>query len=320
MLPAMAVAMLIACLTAGIAYFSARPPVDSATGLDLAAALEQAHREKKPLLVVFTHPSAALAQRMAETISALPVVEFLRVHYVTLTLDSVVGAGYFRRWLGGAGLLGSCVLDVDRDSEPSVVAALPGFAEAPAYLQFLAEVSRNVPSIRQLRTLTSSSPEARLALGDLYRTSGNLLGARASFSSVTIPLNLRAEGLERLARLDVDEGRITEARQTLVRARALKIEPPSERLVFTEGSLLSAERHVDEAVTALERGLPFVRSPAERGQCLLLLADLNHELGRDPQAFEQLARLSDPAFGTTFQRAADERVSHLLHPDPGHVH
>ena len=118
--------LLGAWLVLGAGSASSSASAELAWQADLQAAVALAREEGRPLHVHFAQASAPLAPRMRETLGAAPVEQLARLGFVNLQLDAGVHADEFRRWFGGGGALGSCILDVSQPGEPDVLAALPG--------------------------------------------------------------------------------------------------------------------------------------------------------------------------------------------------
>lgn len=322
--PALGALLLMACLVLGLGVARARSaPVAPNADLwqrELAIGIELARREGKPLQLRFSTRTVPLARRMDDTLHSLPVEQLSRTHFVNVELDAAAHADLFRRWLGSAGVLGTCILDFTGAAEPDIVAVLPGFAEPPRYVEFLAGAVKALPRLRELRRLAPKSDAARLALGELYAAQGSQARARALFSQVSTPSALHAPALEHLARLDAETGQVARARLELTQARTLVVDSNSDRFVLTEALVLSAERRVTPAIELLQRALPQLSTPAELAQGLLLLGTLEHELGHNDEALADLRRLRDRAPDTAWARTADEQIFHIEHPEPGHTH
>ncbi len=285
---------------------------------DLESATALARQQDKPLHVFFTSKSAALAARMDETLAAPPVAQLARLRFVNVRLDSVANAAEFRRYFGGAGVLGSCILDVA--GGPDVLALLPGFAEPSRYALFLDSAANNLARTRELRARAAGSGVAALALAELYAEQGSGRRARAVLANVQEPVALRASALEHLARLDIEAGQVARARAQLSQAQGLANVVQSQRWLLTEGLVLSGERRVGAAVTWLAAGLPSLAPSAERGQVLLLLGSLEHELKRDAEALAHLALIGRELPGSALAALAEERSGHIRRPQPGHTH
>jgi hypothetical protein len=129
-----------------------------------------------------------------------------------------------------------------------------------------------------------------------------------------------AAALEHLARLDVEAGHTAQARSQLMQARALGSAQSSPRLPLTEALILSSERRVSDAVTLLTQGLPAMNPGDERSRSLLLLGQLEHELGHDDRALISLKAVQRESPHSVWSRAADERILHIENPTPDHVH
>lgn len=320
------VACAVVCLLLGYWLtwgFASAPPNVSAELTwqeDLHAAIELARAQDKPLHVHLAQASAPLAARMQETLGAAPVAQVARLGFVNVRLDAGVHADEFRRWLGGAGALGSCLLDVSQPGEPDVLAVLPGFAEPDRYLEFLDASRKSLGELRELRQKAEVSATARLALGQLYAAQGSEARARSTLLRVQEPRALHAQALEQLARLDIAGGQLTRARAEHERARASSDATNAASWALTEASLLAAERRVSQAAELLESALPKLESPRERASGLLLLGSLQHELHDDAAALSIFARLKLESQGTAMAREAAERIRHIEQPEPGHAH
>lgn len=288
--------------------------------IDLEAAIALARDRDMPLHVHFAQASAPLAARMQDTLGAPPVAQLERLGFVNVQLDAGVHVDEFRRWFGGAGALGSCVLDVSRSGEPDVLAVLPGFAEPQRYLEFLDASRRNLGQLKQLRAQAEVSAAARLALGRLYAAQGSALRARATLQSVQAPPLLHAQALEQLARLDVASGQIARARAEHEQARSLSDDTSTGSWSLTEALLLAAERRVSQAALLLESTLPKLAEQQEHASALLLLGTLQHELRNDVAALATFSRLAAETRGSALGREAAERVQHIEQPEPGHTH
>jgi tetratricopeptide (TPR) repeat protein len=287
---------------------------------DLSTAVALARQRGKPLHVHFTRASAPLAVRMDATLEAPPVAHLAQKRFVNLRLDSLANAGVFRDWLGGAGLLGSCILDFSAGEEPDVVAVLAGYVEPERYVEFLDATVRSLPRLRGLREEAATWPAANLELGELYAAQRSQPRAHAAFLAALSHRPLRASALEHLARLDVAVGQVARARRELDEARALPQERDLERYVLTEALVLSAERRVSAAVALLLQQLPALTTPGELDQSLLLLGALEHELGRNVDALAHLGRLRQGGESPALARAASDLVFHVQHPQAGHSH
>jgi len=325
--------MLLAVLLLGLGWLlfqpSASPGVASANGpltwhTSPDAALARATAERKLLHVQFSRAGLPLSRSMEETLRSAPVAQLARAHFVNLRLDSQANAELFQRWVGSAGALASCILEVRTGAEgPDVLAVLPGFADAERYLSFLDAAAKSAPRLRWLRDEGKSSFESLLELGDIYSAQGSARRARESFASVAAPVSGKARALERLARLNLEAGRIVDARRTLQEARALDHNPTApamDRLALTEALLLSSERRVSAAVSLLERLAPTLPAGPERDRAWFTLGTLQHEQKRDADALASLERLLRESRLSPWARRADEHISHIKNPGPTHTH
>jgi tetratricopeptide (TPR) repeat protein len=282
---------------------------------ELVAALEAARAEGKPLHLHLTRPDVPLAPKMDETLKLAPLQQLLAAHFVELRLDSRQHAELFRSLLGVAGVLGSCVIDVDAAGRPDVVSVLVGAAETDRYVTLLDDTARSLSRLRQLRD-GPRQPAGQLELAELYAAQGSVARARAELESCD-DVALRASVVEHLARLDVEAGQTARARARLEQIRDLVEGPALPRLPLTKGLILSAERRVSQAVEVLGAALPAQRDSNERDQSLLLLAQLEHELKRDQRA---LAYLEQVPSGSRWARRAADSIVHIRNPSPGHQH
>lgn len=285
---------------------------------ELVTALEAAHAQGRPLHLHLTRPDVPVAPAMADTLKLAPVQQLLAAHWVDLRLDSRQHAALFRSLLGARGALGSCVIDVDAAGRPDVVAVLSGYADADRYVAFLDGATRDLPRLRQLRD-RPRQPDTQLELAELYAAQGGVARARVELEAITDG-KARPAALEHLARLDVQAGRTAEARRKLEQVRALAPGWSGARWVLTEALVLSGERRVSDAARLLGVGLATQTDPLEKWQSLLLLGQLEHELGRDPQALAHLERVRTESPGTTWARRANESIAHIQNPDPTHTH
>ncbi len=285
---------------------------------DLPSALALARTLDRPLHVHFSSQVAPLARRMDETLTLEPVRRLAEAHFVSLRLDAQAESALFKRFIGSPGVLASCVVDLDRAGQLDVVAVAAGYVDPERYVAFLGDAAQTLPLLRELRDGSRDAARS-LALGELYAAQGSVARARAAFAEITEPA-LRSVALEHLARLDVEAGFTAQARRELEEARGLAAEPGSPRLVLTEALLLSSERRVSEAVALLSAKLPPYGSGEQRWRSLLLLAQLEHELSRDADALAHLKQLQHDAPGSSWSRAAADRILHIEHPEPGHRH
>jgi hypothetical protein len=241
-------------------------------------ALVARSRAARATLVVFSSHDAPLALLLEETLDAPAVRERLRASFSTRRVDARAEAALFRAWLGSAGLLGSVIIDQRAGAGPDVVAVLPGYADAEHYRALLDDVARQLPRLRELRDKSQPASAESLELAELYSAQGSLSRARSCLESIQAPLVERAKALEHLARLELQAGRVVQARFQLERARALAPPGRSERWLLTEALILSGERRVSEAAGSLRRGLPSLAPGPERTAGWRLLGKLTGEL------------------------------------------
>jgi tetratricopeptide (TPR) repeat protein len=256
---------------------------------------------------------------MDEMLALEPVRHIAQAHFINLRLDASSHPDLFRRFTGSAGALASCIVDLDAAGQPDVVAVAPGYQDAYRYATFLDSAIKTLPRLRKLRDGPSADSARYLELGELYAEQGSATRARAVFERLTATA-ARAAALEHLARLDVEAGRIAEARSELTEARALGSAPSSPRLVLTEALILSSERRVTDAVTLLTQGLPALNAGDERLRSLLLLGQLEHELKHDDRALISLETVERESPHSVWSREAEERILHIKNPTPDHVH
>jgi tetratricopeptide (TPR) repeat protein len=284
-------------------------------GLERALAL--ARDQGKPLHVHFTRSDAPLAQAMDETLALEPARQIARAQFINLRLDARSQSELFRRFTGRDGALASCIVDLDASGQQDVVAVALGYQDADRYAMFLDSAIKTLPKLRKLRDGPGTDPAERLELGELYAEQGSETRARAVFEQLNASAG-HAAALEHLARLDVEAGRIAQARAELTEARALGSAEP--RLLLTEALILSSERRVSDAATLLTQGLPAMNAGNERLRSLLLLGQLEHELTHDERALISLEAVQRESPNSAFSRAADEHIRHIKNPAPDHVH
>ena len=206
---------------------------------DLSTALELSREHARPLHVYFSSPDAPLATRMDETLSLEPVQQLARAHFVNVRLDARAQAELFRRLVGSAGALASCVVDHDAAGELDVVAVAAGYLDPERYVAFLDAAWQGLPRLRELRDGKRQDATTLLALGELYAAQGSVARARSTFSRVSDEAS-RALALERLARLDVEAGHTAQARRELEEAKSRGGTPGSARIWLTEALILSS--------------------------------------------------------------------------------
>jgi hypothetical protein len=284
---------------------------------DLPTARELAREHGRPLHVHFTSAAAPLATRMDEALALAPVRQLAEARFVNLRLDAGTNAALFRRLMGSAGVLGSCVVDVGEQDELDPVAVAPGYLDGQRYLELLAVAAETLPRLRELRARQDDA--ARLALGDLYASQGSKARARVVLAEVKAE-GPRSSALEALARLDVEAGHIAQARRELDEAKKATTQPRSVRLWLTEALVLSAERRVSESIAMLRAGLAAAEVGDERARALLLLAQLEHELKQDGDALHHLELLEREQPNGPWSRLAAERIGHVKNPQPDHQH
>jgi tetratricopeptide (TPR) repeat protein len=286
---------------------------------ELEGALVVARDQGKPLHVLFTRSDVPLAQAMDETLAVEPVRQIAQAHFINLRLDARSQSELFRRFTGSAGALASCIVDLDARGQLDVVAVLPGYQDADRYAMFLDSAVKTLPKLRKLRDGPGTDPAQRLELGELYAEQGSATRARAVFEELTATA-AQAAALEHLARLDVEAGRIAQARTELTEARALGSAQNLPRMLLTEALILSSERRVSDAVTLLTQALPAMNPGNERLRSLLLLGQLEHELKHDDRALISLEAVQRESPHSVFSRAADELILHIKNPELDHVH
>ncbi len=97
---------------------------------ELEGALVLAREQGKPLHVHFSRSDVPLAQAMDETLALEPVRQIAQTHFINLRLDARSQSELFQRFIGSAGALASCIVDLDASGQPDVVAVLPGYQDA----------------------------------------------------------------------------------------------------------------------------------------------------------------------------------------------
>lgn len=284
---------------------------------ELPRALQLARRHARPLHVHFTSPAAPLSARMNDTLALAPVQSVAMARFVNLRLDAPSQPELFLHLSGSAGALASVVVDVGASGQLDPVAVALGYLDAERYLMFLDGAAATLPRLRELRDGRGGDATAQLALGELYAAQGSLARARTVLESLR-DVTVRARAVERLARLDLEAGHVAQARRRLDEARSLGL--GADPLWLTEARLLAKERRVSEAVSLLSLGLSTERAPDEHASGLLLLAQLEHELKRDPEALTHLEQLRRDAPDSAWARLAVERIDHIKKPQPDHQH
>src|SRR5881396_2936506 len=115
---------------------------------DYGAALVEAQKQGRLLVVHFWLEGRPLVQAMnAETFAHPEVVKLSDERFVNVKVNIAARPELFEKIVGGSGGLATCILDAEGD----VVSALPGYADAPAYLQFLMKAEKGYGRLKAAR-------------------------------------------------------------------------------------------------------------------------------------------------------------------------
>ena len=115
---------------------------------DYGAALVEAQKQKRLLVVHFWLEGRPLVQAMsAETFAHPEVVKLSNDMFINVKVDINGRPELFEKAVGGRGGLATCILDAGGD----VVSVLPGYADAPAYLQFLTKAEKGYEKLKSLK-------------------------------------------------------------------------------------------------------------------------------------------------------------------------
>jgi tetratricopeptide (TPR) repeat protein len=295
-------------------------------------ALDRARRERKLLVVHFMSPERPLCKAMSdETLSSPEVMKISRAYFVSVRLDARDHDQLFDKLVGGNGLLATSIVDGTED----VVAVLPGFADVRTYLDFLESARSGIGRLLELRAQARSqrrSAALGLALAEGYDKMGSPRRAEDEYTTVetlakSMPSSRATNGIrvvchERLARLLIAKGRTADARAEL--ERALELDPSRanrpDRLLLTEGLVLSAERRLTDAARCLADLIQRFVSSSECEQALFALGSIEHELRDDAGAIGHLELLLRDHPTSRWCAPALQQIAHIRNPQPDHRH
>ncbi len=299
---------------------------------DYGAALVQAQRQRRLLVVHFWLEGRPLVQTMnAETFAHPEVVKLSNEKFLNVKVNIDSRPELFEKTVGGRGGLAACILDAGGD----VVSVLPGYADAPAYLQFLMKAEKGYVKLKAARAAAGKSPRdvgALCRLAETYEELGSPRRAEQEFENV-IRLGSRGPagdagrfvclGHERVARFCALRGRNLDARKHVAAYR--QADPDNrvgrlDRILLTEALIFWIERRFSDSTRALEEGMQRFPSSAERDRMLLALGVVLHESGNDPKALEALGKLIKEYPVSPILAQAREQIAHIKNPPPDHQH
>jgi tetratricopeptide (TPR) repeat protein len=297
---------------------------------DVPAALGQARREGKLLLLQFTVPGRPACQAMEEeTLGAPEVVRRCREKFVSARIDVERHPDLFQKTVGGRGSLASCILDDTED----VVSTLAGFAPADDFLRFLDRATGRYPALREAREGAAKrpdDPEALAALGEAYLALDSRRRAEECYEKVVAPGGggggdpaWPVLAHERLARIAVSKGQNKEARRHLEEVRRLDPEGKrghEDRLLLTEGIALGLERRHVESARLLDQALRRFPAGEEADQMKYVLAFVLHQIPENARALEVLEGLLRDHPRSAWVKGAREQIEHIKNPQPDHTH
>jgi tetratricopeptide (TPR) repeat protein len=299
---------------------------------DYGAALVQAQKHRRLLVVHFWLEGRPLVQAMsAETFAHPEVVKVSNEKFINVKVDINARPELFEKTVGGRGGLATCVLDAGGD----VVSVLPGYADAPAYLQFLTKAEKGYEKLKAARAAAGRSPKdvgALCRLAQAYEDLGSLRRAEEEFENVIRLGSQRPAGdavrfvclsHERVARLCALRGKNLDARKHVAAYR--QADPDNhlgrlDRILITEALIFWIERRFSDSVRALEEGMRRFPSSAERDRMLLAMGVVLHESGNDPKALEALEKLLKEFPVSPILSQAREQIAHIKNPPPDHQH
>lgn len=288
--------------------------------LDPAACLEQAGREGKLVMLhFFMDGRPACAAMEAETLRHPDVVAAARERFVNVKVQVERNPELYQSTVGGRGGLATCVLDSTGD----VVSARVGFATAEEFTGFLEKAWAGYGTLKGAREAAKGGePERVAALGEAYLALDSRRRAQECFETVLAsgkgPAQTLGQAHERLSRLAVQRGRNVEARNHLVEARRLG--GAADRLLLTEGMVLTLERKHAEAAKLLEGALLAHPKSGELDGMKYLLGFVLHQIPEDKRALEVLEGLVKDHPGSAWVQAAKEQIGHIRNPQPDHTH
>jgi tetratricopeptide (TPR) repeat protein len=294
-------------------------------------ALEKARRQGRLLVVHFMSPERPLSTTMRdETLSRPEVVRASLADFVNARLDARDNKDLFEKVVGGNGLLATAIVDVTED----VVAVLPGFADARAYLDFLETARSRLARLVELRTLARRqrrNAAAGLALGEEYQAMGSPRRADEEYARVLLLLGSSPQTSvtsaisgachERRARLLIAQGQTAVARSDLelaLRDQAQSARP--DRLLLTDALVLSAERRLSDAAARLNELIQRFAASTEYDHALFALGSIEHELRDDTAALGHLEQLLRDRPGSHWRGPAEQQIAHIRNPSPEHRH
>lgn len=296
------------------------PPI--AWRADYEAALRESKETGKLVVLHFQLADRPLTREMEERTFADAGVRARSAGFVNVKIDLAARPELYEQTLGGRGGLSTCVVDGTAD----VVSALPGFAEAAAYVRFLERAERGYPALQAAREAAGGDPGALLRVGEIYFRLESPRRAEEVFRGVLAAAPegpVAAAAHERLARLRALRGKNLDAREHLDAFRRLDPDNRSgrrDRALLTEALVLGQELRLDVAARTVEGALATFPSSPERDQMLLALGALQHDMRQSARAIEALERLVREHPGSPWVEAARERIGHIKNPPPGHDH
>ncbi len=299
---------------------------------DYGAALVEAQKQRRLLVVHFWLEGRPLVQAMsAETFAHPEVVKLSNDMFINVKVDINGRPELFEKAVGGRGGLATCILDAGGD----VVSVLPGYADAPAYLQFLTKAERGYGKLKAARAAARKSPKeagALCGLAETYEELGSPRRAEQEFENVIRLGSQRPAGEagkfvclshERVARLLALRGKNLDARKHVAAYR--RADPDNrlgrlDRILLTEALIFWIERRFSDSIRALEEGMQRFPSSAERDRMLLAMGVVLHESGNDPKALEALVKLIKEYPVSPILSQAREQIVHIKNPPPDHQH
>lgn len=216
------------------------------------------------------------------------------------------------------------------DAQGHWLAVLTGPVRGSALVAILERAQILAPLIRRLHDELAALPlrgpratqrQINYDLAEAYLASGNPFESYRRFSLVTLmaadaPRNeLVLRAFERLARLEVDRGNPSEAREWLAQLRERDANRFAPEVELTEAVIARAEARPREAMTMLSK-LQGGTHP-EPDRVLLEFGHLQHDTGKDAAARRAFQALLDRHPDSPWLRAAQTALHHL---DAPHEH
>jgi len=289
--------------------------------------IEELPGKGKLVLLHFFLVDRPLTRTMQEeTFSHPDVIRKVREKFTSIRVDSDARPDLFESTIGGQSGLATAVLDGEGD----VVSVLSGYAGPQPFLKFLEKADKGYPALKAARAAAARGGLSEIhALGEAYDALDSLRRAEECFRKViggeareTVH-RAKAGSHERMARLCIMRGKNLEARRHVEEWRKLDPEGKygaGDRILLTEGLVLSVERKHGESVVALRGALRKFPASAEADQMHFALGFALHQSGQDKPALEALEAGVRKYPESGWAAPSRQQIEHIRNPEPDHQH